>query len=58
MMRRAWPLLCLLGFWVGLLCLLTGCATTDEPGNESARPWNAPQSWEHGLPMGIGEQRR
>ena len=30
----------------------TGCATT-EPENMSERPWNAPKSWEHGLPTGM-----
>ena len=35
---------------------LTGCAST-EPDNLSARPWNAPKGWEHGLPMGLYEGR-
>ncbi|HEY4416986.1 MAG TPA: hypothetical protein VGO57_14950 [Verrucomicrobiae bacterium] len=26
----------------------SGCAT-DEPANDSVRPWNAPQSWEGGV---------
>jgi hypothetical protein len=30
----------------------TGCAHT-EPENMSERPWNAPKSWEHGLPTGM-----
>jgi hypothetical protein len=29
---------------------IAGCAT-DDPANESVRPWNAPQSWEGGMPM-------
>jgi hypothetical protein len=37
----------------GFLC---GCAT-NEPDNESARPWNQPKSWETGLPPGMTGQR-
>ena len=40
--------------WAGLL---GGCATSSDSANESARPWNAPRNWEHGLPTGIYEQR-
>jgi hypothetical protein len=36
--------------------LLSGCATT-ESDNESVRPWNAPKSWENGLPAGMMEGR-
>jgi hypothetical protein len=42
--------------WLWLLVLgaalfgISGCAS-DEPGNESVRPWNTPQSWEGGAPM-------
>jgi hypothetical protein len=36
--------------------LLCGCATT-ETENLSERPWNAPKSWEHGLPQGLFEGR-
>lgn len=32
--------------------LMAGCAST-EPENISERPWNAPKSWEHGLPGGM-----
>ena len=35
---------------------LTGCAT-DDPDNVSARPWNAPQDWENGMPPGFYEHR-
>ena len=35
---------------------LSGCATS-EPDNESVRPWNAPKSWENGLPAGMMEGR-
>jgi hypothetical protein len=48
--------------WLGLLLILlaglslAGCAT-QEPENASARPWNAPKSWEGGMPMGINEGR-
>jgi hypothetical protein len=41
--------------WVALGCLLlAGCATT-ESENLSERPWNAPKSWEHGLPASMFE---
>ncbi|HKS37454.1 MAG TPA: hypothetical protein VJW76_09710 [Verrucomicrobiae bacterium] len=36
--------------------LLSGCAST-EPENASARPWNSPRGWEHGLPPGMYEGR-
>jgi hypothetical protein len=52
--RRFSLLLLLLGL-VGLG--LSGCATTDDPENMSARPWNAPKSWETGLPSGMTEGR-
>lgn len=38
------------------LTTLVGCATTD-PGNESARPWNSPKTWETGLPSTMFEGR-
>jgi len=34
----------------------SGCATTDSE-NVSARPWNAPKSWENGLPSSMTEGR-
>jgi hypothetical protein len=37
-----------------LLAGLTGCST-GEPQNASVRPWNAPQSWEGGLPIDMGQ---
>jgi len=37
--------------------LLSGCASTDDVENRSERPWNAPRSWEHGLPSGMFEGR-
>ena len=48
--------------WGGLLLLglfawcFTGCATNDADA-ESERPWNAPQSWETGLPPQMYERR-
>jgi hypothetical protein len=35
---------------------LSGCSTT-ESDNASARPWNSPKGWEHGLPSGMTEGR-
>lgn len=36
---------------------LSGCATTDDPDNLSERPWNAPKTWETGLPSQMLEER-
>lgn len=33
----------------------SGCASTDESTNASARPWNAPKGWENGLPSSMTE---
>jgi hypothetical protein len=35
----------------GLLLTAVGGCSTDEPRNDSVRPWNAPQGWENGMPM-------
>jgi len=49
--------------WMFLLLLslatlgLSGCAST-ESENVSARPWNAPQSWENGLPGAMYDRNR
>jgi hypothetical protein len=45
-------LFALLAAWV-----LTGCKTTEDSDNEASRPWNAPRSWETGLP-GFQNERR
>ena len=49
--------------WFGLLLLsvtaallVGGCGST-EPDNASARPWNAPKTWETGLPSSAFEGR-
>ena len=34
----------------------SGCATT-ESENLSSRPWNAPTTWQNGLPTGMNEGR-
>jgi hypothetical protein len=41
----------------GAIWLLTGCKTTDDASNDASRPWNAPKTWEHGLPSGMWERR-
>jgi predicted component of type VI protein secretion system len=46
---RAGQLLLLLALAVVLLGI-TGCQT-NQPSNDSARPWNAPQGWESGMPI-------
>ena len=38
------------------ILLFNGCATA-EPDNASARPWNAPKTWETGLPSSVFEGR-
>ena len=38
------------------LGLTAGCIGPD-PENKSARPWNTPRPWEHGIPGGISERR-
>ncbi len=43
-------------FAVATLGSLTGCASTDVD-NASVRPWNAPKSWETGLPSSMTEGR-
>jgi hypothetical protein len=49
--------------WAFLLLLvlvalgLSGCATA-ETDNASARPWNAPQGWENGLPGAMYDRNR
>jgi len=40
--------------WGVLLVSIAGCST-GEPQNASVRPWNAPQSWEGGLPIDMGQ---
>jgi hypothetical protein len=48
-----WLLLCLAAVSIAGL---SGCATTDSD-NMSARPWNAPKTWETGLPSSMTEGR-
>ena len=36
---------------------LTGCTGPETAENTSDRPWNAPRSWEHGLPGMLNEGR-
>jgi hypothetical protein len=58
-MRRHWQHL----FWLALALLLatgfglTGCKTSEDPANDASRPWNAPKSWETGLPGGMMDRR-
>lgn len=40
---------------LALLVLASGCKTTDSELSE--RPWNAPKTWEHGLPSSMTEGR-
>jgi hypothetical protein len=40
---------------VVLASFAAGCAS--EPENTSERPWNAPKTWENGLPGGMAPQR-
>lgn len=48
----------LLVTFVGMTCFTgVGCKTNKDPENMSARPWNSPQTWEHGVPAAIYEGR-
>jgi hypothetical protein len=38
---------------VFIIAGVSGCAT--EPDNVAVRPWNAPQGWEGGLPIDMGQ---
>lgn len=43
---------------IGITCFSgVGCKTNQDPENMSARPWNSPQTWEHGVPAAIYEGR-
>lgn len=53
-MRKKFSLLLLLAAFIPAIG--TGCSTTD-PENISERPWNAPKSWETGMPAGMMNQR-
>ena len=46
------PRLALIGW---LAAMATGCKSNDDDVVE--RPWNAPKSWETGLPAGMMEGR-
>ncbi len=52
-MNQRWSIVFLLAL---VLATFVGCATNDVE-NESARPWNAPKTWETGLPTSILEGR-
>ncbi len=49
--------LALIALAMGLLASICGCSTTDDSENRSERPWNAPKSWEGGMPSGMFEGR-
>jgi hypothetical protein len=49
-----------LGGWVailGVLLTLSGCNTSKDAENKSARPWNSSQTWEHGVLAPVYEGR-
>ena len=56
MKRRFGMVLALFSLLAGGL-VMTGCSTPETAENESERPWNAPRSWEHGLPGFMNEGR-
>jgi hypothetical protein len=56
-LRRLKNLILLVMSVAGLLGW-SGCATTgDDNDNLSARPWNSPKGWEHGLPTQMMQGR-
>ncbi len=47
-----------LAFWAALIVIgFTGCASTADNENVSVRPWNAPKTWETGIPSSMTEGR-
>jgi hypothetical protein len=46
----------LLAFSALVLFAASGCATTEDD-TLTERPWNAPKSWETGLPTGMMQGR-
>ena len=46
----------LLALTVLTVVFSSGCATTDDD-NLTERPWNAPKSWETGIPQGMMQGR-
>lgn len=44
-------------FLLALAVLGLGGCKSPEADNESARPWNTPQGWGTGLPVGMGQNR-
>lgn len=53
-LRKSLPLLAL---FVGA-CFFSGCKSTEEPKNQSSRPWNQPKGWESGVPGFLQNDRR
>jgi hypothetical protein len=51
--KRRWKLMAAL--LVAAAGFLAACATPER--DVSARPWNAPRGWEHGIPTGLMEGR-
>ncbi|MCS7338833.1 MAG: hypothetical protein NZ739_11475 [Verrucomicrobiae bacterium] len=41
-----------------LVSVGAGCASTAPDPELSPRPWNAPKSWETGIPPGLYERQR
>jgi hypothetical protein len=58
MKRKVGHAVCLLLVLTGSILVFSGCATgTEDSDNASVRPWNAPKSWETGLPSNMTEGR-
>lgn len=53
-MNRLW-IRSLIFAGLALLAVTSGCKSNDSDMSE--RPWNAPKSWETGLPSGLTEGR-
>jgi hypothetical protein len=50
------PQLLLLALTALILFISSGCATTEDEAL-TERPWNAPKSWETGVPQGMMQGR-
>jgi hypothetical protein len=49
--------LLLLGITLVTIFLSSGCATREDDSYMGERPWNAPKSWETGVPQGMMQGR-
>lgn len=57
-LRLRWQRVAAVLLLSGLVWALAGCGSVDKDASHvSSRPWNAPKSWEGGLPTSLNEGR-